>query len=243
MSSIISRWYLPFVVVVLVLLAIGFLPVSLPLVDNTSTSGAPNGPIDYSTLVAATNDTAPRPIGPIRNGTVVTQDFPSAGMKIASLSLFLATSPRASQGAMKVTLQTQENGQWTQIATQTIDTARLRDKAFSTLSFAPPLAVARGQMVRIVLEADAGADNAVSWYANPLWDEPAFPLFVNRDRQEGAGIIRVSYGRKTGYAFQMLGLIWDRVTIFLDPLWRVTLVLGVVMLIGGVAFTVRVFAA
>jgi hypothetical protein len=238
-----ARRYVPLAVAVLALLAIGFLPISIPIEDDTSTSGAPNGPADYSAPAVSADNDAIHAIGPIGGGTVVTQDFPSGGAGITSLSLFLGATRRIDQGTMTVTLQTQENGQWTPIATQTIDEARLKDKSFSTLSFAPPLAVARGQIVRIALAADPGADGAVTWYANSSWDAPGFALFVNRDRQQGAGIIHVSYGRQSGRVVQMLAPLWDRTTIFLDPLWRVILALGVVALVGGVAVAARVLAA
>jgi hypothetical protein len=236
-----SRRYVPLAVVALALLAIGFLPISIPTEDDTSTSGAPNGPPDYSAPAVSAGDTTTHAIGPIGSGTVVTQDFPAGGTSVASLSFFLGITQRIDQGTMTVTLQTQQNGQWAPIATQTIDEAHLKDKSFSTLSFAPPLAVARGQTIRIALAADPGADAAVTGYANLLWNTPDFPLFVNGDRQQGAAIIRVSYARATGRVFQMLGPLWDRATIFLDPLWRAILALGVVALGGGVAVAVCVY--
>jgi hypothetical protein len=243
MRSGASRWYLSLAVVVLALLAIGFLPISIPTEDDTSTSGAPNSPPDYSAPAVSAGDTTTHAIGPIGSGTVVTQDFPSGGAGITALSLFLGTTQRIDRGTMTVTLQTQQNGQWAPIATQTIDETRLKDKNFSTVSFVPPLAVARGQTIRIALVADPGADAVVTWYANLLWNTADFPLFVNGDRQQGAAIIRVSYARATGRVFQMLGPLWGRATIFLDPLWRVILALGVVALVGGVAVVARVFTA
>jgi hypothetical protein len=242
MRGSVSRWYLPLAVVVLALLAIGLMPIALPREDDMSTSGAPNGTPDYSAPAVTAGDAATHAIGPIGNGTVVTQDFPSGGTGMTSLSLFLGTTQRIDQGTLKVTLQTQENSQWTAIATQTIDEARLKDKAFSTLSFEPPLAVTRGQIIRVALAAEPGADAATVWYMNPLWNTPDFPLFVNGDRQQGAGIIHVSYARATGHVFQMLGPLWERATIFLGPLWRVILALGVIALVGGVVVAARVVA-
>jgi hypothetical protein len=237
-----ARWYLSFGVVALALLVIGLLPVSRPLEDDTSTSGAPTTQIG-ATPVAATTDTAPLAIGPIDNGTVVTQDFPAAGTKITSLSLLLGVTQRLRQGTITVILQTQENGQWAPMATQMIDEARIKDNAFSTMSFEPPLAVARGQIIRIALAADTGADAAVTWYTNPAWNTPDFALFVNGDRRPGAGVIHVSYGRATGRVVQMLGPLWGRATIFLNPLWRVVLALGGVALLGGVTVAVRLLVA
>jgi hypothetical protein len=219
------RRLLPLLIGLLILVAIGFLPVSLPAADDTNTEAAPQG--------SGTNTTPLRPIGEIDAGGTAAQEFPAAGTKISTATLLLTTYQRANSGAIQVMLQTQANGRWQTLGSQTMQKADLRDNALTTVTFDPPLRVQRGQIVRIVLQADGDARNAISWQINPSSQMPGFALFLNGDPQPGTAQFQISYAPASGRLGAMIGPVWARITVFLDPLWRVILAAGILVLLGG----------
>lgn len=234
MSRRARQWSIPLAVGLLIVLAIGFLPATAPLEDDTSTAGTPSDSGASATPSGETRTTATHPIGTIASGITVTQEFPSAGTMIASVGLFLETYQRTNQGVIQVTIQADANGQWAPLAMHEIEKAQIKDNAFNFITFSPPLTVKKGQMVRIVLQADKSPADAISWWVNPTWDNEHYALFLNRDRQQGAAIFTASYGHASGYLFQILRPAWDRLTVFLSPFWQVALLLGLTCLVGSI---------
>lgn len=222
----IQRWqrWLPVLIGLLILVAIGLLPVSLPTGDDTSTLAIPQE--------AGANAT-PRPIGGLFSGVTVAQEFPAAGTKISAASLVLATYQRANSGTIRVMLQTQTNGRWQTLGSQTMEKTTLRDNEPNTVRFDPPPVVKLGEIVRIVLQADGNAQSAISWWINPSDQRPGFALFLNGRPQPGTAQFQISYTRASGHLVAMIGPIWTRITVFLDPLWRLVLLLGTVVLFSS----------
>jgi len=201
------------------LLIAAFLPVSTPVDDNVET------PIPAA-------ETA-RPVGPIFADATADQEFPATATRIRSVGLFLATYQRVNRGTARVDVQVNADGQWRILATAMVRKKNLRDNAYYTASFSPPIRVEKGQRVRISLTADGGQKDAISWWTNTTWYPDGYSLTFNDQPKQGTARIRVSYAPTSGYLLQIAPSLWARATIFLDPLWRVVLVIGLGALIGS----------
>ncbi len=212
-------WGWPSVCGLLVLLIAVFLPVSTPVDDDVATP--------TPTAEAA------RPAGPILAGTGEEQELPATGTRIRSVALFLATYGRANKGTARIEVRANVDGQWRLLATAIVPKDSLRDNAYYTASFSPPVRVERGQHVRISLAADGGPKDAIAWWTNTTWTPDGYSLAYNNQPQQGTARLRVSYAPKRGYLLQLLPSLWARVTVFLDPLGRVVLVIGLGALIGS----------
>ncbi len=224
---------LPAVIGGLILVVIGLLPVSLPTEDDISTLADVRGDGVYVTVAPTTTNTLPRPIGPVFTGVTVAQEFSATGTEITAVALVLATYQRANSGTIQVLMQTQTNGQWQTLGFQTVEKTTLRDNVLNTVRFNPPLKVKRGQIIRIVLQADGNEQSAISWWINPSYQRPGFALFQNGDPLAGTAQFQVSYARASGRFAGMIGPVWTRMTVFLDPLWRTVLAVGLLSLLGS----------
>lgn len=216
---------LPVLIGLLILVVIGLLPVSLPTEDDSDMQAILQG--------NGVNATPPRPVGEIFAGVTVVQEFPATGTKISEAALVLATYQRANSGAIKVMMQTQVNGQWQTLSSQTVEKTKLQDNMPHTVAFDPPLVVKRGQIMRIVLQADGNEQNAITWWINPSDQRPGFALFYNGDPLPGTAQFQISYARASGRLVEMIGPLWTRMTVFLDPLWRAILAVGILLLFGS----------
>lgn len=207
------------------LAVIALLPVVVPTVDTT------DSPAPSPTTNAAEN--AARPTDGIFAGVTATQQFPAAGTSIHSIALLLATNQRVNHGTAHVTVQANTHDKWQNLAIETIEEETLQDNAFYTLSFSPPLRVMNGQPLRIVLQADGGAGDAIAWWTDTNWKPDGYMLTFNGTEQDGTARFMVSYSPESGHLFQLLVPIWHRMTVFLDPIWQIALLFGFGSLLGS----------
>ncbi|MDQ6831816.1 MAG: hypothetical protein M3008_00325 [Chloroflexota bacterium] len=226
MSATQRRWTTALLLAIAAVAAIAFLPVAVPTADATISP-------------APASEDAGRAVGPLSGGRTATQEFPAGGTKIRSVALLLATYKRTNRGTAQITVQANTDGQWTNLATRAIDKENLRDNGFATITFSPPLAVVPGQPVRIILQSDGAAGAAIAWWSNTRWRPDGYVLTADGTGQDGTARFQVSYAPATGRLFRMLGPVWDRLTVFLDPFWRVVLALGFGFLIGGLVLAGR----
>jgi hypothetical protein len=224
---------LPVLIGAFILVVVALLPISLATEDDTSTLAIARGDSVYTTPVPDATLVPPRPIGGIFAGVTVAQEFPTTGTEINAVALVLATYQRANSGTIQVTMQTRMNDQWQTLGSRTVEKATLRDNVLNTVTFDPPLAVKRGQTIRIVLRADGDALNAISWWVAPSYQRPGFSLFLNDDPLPGTAQFQVSYARASGRLAEMIGPVWSRGTVFLDPFWRIVLAVGILLLLGS----------
>lgn len=206
------------VVVGLALLLLGLLPVSIPTGDDTTVPGGP----------------ALQPVGGIFDGITVTQRFPAAGAEISAIALQLATYRRVNAGALDLTVYAETAGEWRPIAGRTTSKELVKDNAYHTFTFSPPLVVRKDQPLALEVRADGDAGQAVSWWMNPAWAPEGFQLLVNGQPQPGTGRFTVQYARRSGPLIMLLPRFWDRLTVFLDPLWQIVLALGFGLALVGV---------
>jgi hypothetical protein len=216
---------LPVFIGILILVVIGLLPVSLPTQDDTNTQVIPQG--------EGGDAAPPRPVGEIFAGVTVAQEFPATGTEISAAALLLATYQRINSGTIQVMLQTQANDQWQTLGSETVEKTALRDTMLYSVEFDPPLVVKRGQLMRIVLQADGNKQNAITWWTNPSFQRPGFALFLNGDPQPGVAEFHISYARASGRLMEMIDPLWARMTVFLDPLWRAILAVGILVLLSS----------
>jgi hypothetical protein len=223
----------PFAVGLLILAFVALLPVTVPTADE---SGVP--PPGPPTTTPSTGTSTPgvattRPVGALYGTITAKQDFPAAGARIASVALFLGTYQRANQGDAQVVVQANVAGEWKDLATRTVAKTELANNAYDTLSFSPPLTVAKGQPLQLLLRSDGGSGDAITWLVDTNWQPQGYALYYDDAPQPGTARFLVSYAPDTGRLFQVLGPLWGRLTVFLDPLWQVVLIFGFCALAGG----------
>jgi hypothetical protein len=219
---------------IIVLVVLAFLPVTVPTADVT---GPPAPATDTTT------DATSHLMGGISGGMMAIQQFPAASTDIQAVALLLGTYHRTNQGTARISMQANTNGAWQNLATQSVEKAKLQDNALYSFTFTPPLTVAKGQSVRIILESDGGANDAIGWWTNRGWKPDGYTLAFNGQEQEGTAAFQVTYAPATGRLFRMLGMVWNRMTVFLDPSWRFVLLIGLGLLGGGVILTGRALIA
>ena len=211
-----------------VLVLIALLLVSVPVDGDTETPapsvGAGVGAADFP------------PIGAVFSGVTMIQQFPSGGARIRSVALWLAATQRTAHGTAHITVQRDVGGQWRDLGTQTFETQDAKADAYETVNFSAPLEVMRGQPVRITVTADGGPNDAIIWQVNPTSQPDGYALIANDRVQQGTARFLVTYAPADGRIIQLIGPIWQRITVFLSPLWMMMLALGFVILTGGVLY-------
>ncbi|MHB8647869.1 MAG: hypothetical protein ACYDAR_18970 [Thermomicrobiales bacterium] len=221
MSATHARRCLPLALLALIILAMALVPVSLPVNDTIIPEGGNM-----------------RPVGEITAGVTVTEQFPAA-TNIASLSLLLSTYQRVNPGMLRITILAETGGEWQERAARDLDTMTLPATGYTTLLFSPPVAIRNGQHVRITLQSDNPPGQAVTWVRNPQGQRQDYLLTMNGQALPGNVIFQVSYRPDSGRLFRMIGAIWSRVTVFLNPLWQVVLIVGLVILAASVLALMR----
>lgn len=174
------------------------------------------------------NTGLPSPV--ITRGVMVAQEFPATGEGLMSLAVLLGTYKRVNRGQIILTLAAQRDGKWQVLATETLTTETLRDDAFATVTFTPPLAVQVSEVLRLTLQSADRQENGVAWWTSPDVSRQGFSLTVNGQEQKGTASFAVTYAHTTGRLFRMVGPIWARMTLFLDPGWRFLLLVGLAIL-------------
>lgn len=206
------------------LVAVALLPVSVPQGDD----------------VRIANTAQPSPLA---KGVMVSQEFPATGGTLTSLGVLLGTYKRINQGTLTLTLAAQRGGVWQTLATETFAKEMLRDSEFMTVTFTPPLAVKTREMLRLTLQSPDRLEDAVAWWTSPDVARQGFSLSIDGQPQMGAASFAVTYTHSTGRLFQMVGPIWGRLTLFLDPGWRFLLLVGLAILaITFLVLSVRLFS-
>lgn len=177
-----------------------------------------------------------RPVGAIAQGVTVEQQFPAPREEIQAVSILLVTYQRANVGTLRLTLQAESGGQWRSLATQSVRKEALRDNAYHTFTFSPPVALRDARQLALTLQSDSTSDNAISWWANGTWRPPGFLLLVNGEPQPGAAVFKLTYKERSGRLWWMAPYLWQRVTIFLDPFWQGMLLFGLGLAASTFAF-------
>lgn len=221
----------------LLLATVAFFPATVPITDE---SGVPlPGVPTVAPATTAANTPAIHPIGGLYNGITAQQRFPANGARIPSIALFLGTYQRENHGSLKVTIQADAAGTWQDLATRTVDEAAIKDNAYQTFDFSPTITVRKGQTLQLLVTADGDANNAVTWWVNGSWQPDGYALFYNGKPQAGAARFIVSYTAASGHLFEVVGPFWQRLTVFLDPLWQIVLVFGLCILAGSLVLLGR----
>ncbi len=177
--------------------------------------------------------------GPIDSNALAVQQFLADGRDIRTVSVLLATYLRTNHGGVSLTVASLNGNQWTTLGTLVADKATLQDNAFQTYRFVPPLPVAPHQPVRITLAADGDPNNAITWQTSADVRPVGYSLHVNGKEQPGSARFHVEYAGKSGRVGQLIRPMWQRLTIFLDPLWQVVLIVGMAIIAGGVILSGR----
>lgn len=222
------RRLLPLAMLVVALAIIGLLPVTIPETDDTTVPGPAPAGIPPATSATSRTPSPASTAGELISGTIIQQQFPADGAHLDTIALLAAN-----QGMGTVTVQRAINGMWEDLATQTIAPADWKDGQWYSLQFSPPLAVTRGQPLRLVLRASDGSDRGIAAWKNSAWQPDGYRLAVNTQPQTGTLRFTAHYAPRSGRLIGMLGALWDRVTVFLNPFWRIGLFIGAVLLIVG----------
>lgn len=180
-----------------------------------------------------------QPAGGIADGVSAVQQFPASGDAIRTVTVYLATFGRVNRGVLHLSVLAETAGGWQHLATRDLDERMLQDNSYTTLAFSPPLPVARGKGVRLVMEASAPATDAVTWWTNPQWTQPGYQLTYNMNPVAGSAVFQVHYTRETRPLVLALGGAWPRVTTFLTAPWQGLLVIALVGMAASVALIFR----
>lgn len=237
-----ARGLIAIAVGVLAIVAIGLFPVTLPATDNIR---VPDGTMRrlLGSPTPATNLDEPQPLGttsPLYAGVTVRQQFVATGREIRVIALLFGTYRRANRGTVEVTLDADAQGQWQPLATRAIEKETLQDNTFVTLTFSPPLVVAKGQTLQITVRSEGSPRDAVSLGKNAAYRPEGYLLTVNDQREDGTLRFQVGYAPRSGRLFRMIGPLWERFTVFLTPLWRIVLLLGFGVLLASFLAIARV---
>jgi hypothetical protein len=200
--------------VLLVLCGILVVPVHIPLIETFRTP--------VTTTIPST---------PLVQGVEIVQQFPATGAPIAAIEIQFATYKRINVGTVKLIVQAQRGGKWQQLAERTIAKDRLRDNAFESFEFSPPIMVDTGELLAIAVTADRDDSQAISWWIDPTLSRTNYQLLVNGAPQPGMAVFAVDYAQKSGPLIALLPDFWERLTVFLDPLWQAFLMLGLALVI------------
>lgn len=240
MSAVWYRRALSAVLILMAVLFIGSRPVTVPTTDDTSVPAASAPPLPGKPIPIENTDADPdRTIGDITNSIIVRQQFVASGERINTISLLFSNYRHVNHGVVQITVQTDVSGEWKDVATQIINKDAIQDNGWQTLDFTPPLTSTKNQRFLMTIRADGGPNDAVSLWRNGEYRPDGFLLTVNDQREDGSLRFQVGYMLRSGRLFTMLGPIWDRLTVFLDPFWRVVFLLGLSTFIGTIALIAR----
>lgn len=227
-------------IVVIAVLFIGTRPVTLPTTDDTSVPAASAPPLPGKpTPVAHTDSDPDRTIGDISRSIIVQQQFVTNGERIKTISLLFSNYRHVNRGTVEITVQADVNGEWKDLTTQTINKEAIQDNGWHTLDFPSPLLVTKSQRLMMTIRSNDGPSDAVSIWRNGEYRPDGFLLTVNGQREDGTLRFQAGYMPQSGRLFRMLGPVWNRLTVFLDPLWRVVFLLGISILIGSIVLIAR----
>lgn len=209
---------------VAMIVVVGLLPVTLPSQNDVF---VPDSAQHYE-------------VGPLTRDVAVGQQFTAATGTIDSVTLLFAVPKRTDPGILRMVMRVDRDGAWKALATQSINPATLRDKAYFTFTFSPPLRVSVGEQCQIVLQADDAVMEGVSLLATTEWQRPdGYVLTVSDAPQPGTMIFRVTYGRVSGHVVQMLGRIWQRSTVLLSVRWQLVLGAAIGVMLMGIVMLGR----
>jgi hypothetical protein len=200
------------------LLAVLIWPVSLTLADP----------------VAIPQDATMVPVGEITRGITVRQQLPAPGTALSSVSLLLGTYRRTLPGSLEITIEiVDRDGRWIPISRTSVALTQIPDTAPYTLTFSPPLPIPPTEHLAIALSSDALQGEAIVWWAAPTWTKSGYQLFVNQQMVASNAIMTANYAGIQGPLLTMLPAIWQRITVFLDPLWQGMLLVALIIGIGA----------
>ncbi len=173
--------------------------------------------------------TATVPSTPLIQGVEVIQQFPVTGAPITAIAIQLATYKRVNVGTVQLTVRVMRGGYWQVLAVRTIAKEQLKDNAFQSFEFSPALLTRPDEILAVVVAADQDNSQAISWWIDPTLSEASYQLLVNGMPQPGMAVFSIAYVQKSGPVITLLPDLWQRLTIFLDPLWQVLLLLGLAL--------------
>jgi hypothetical protein len=234
------RRIMPLIALLIVLATLALFPVTIPSTDDTIVS-RPAPPVALGTAAPARTGGAPivGAEGEVVSGAVIQQQFPASGARIGAIALLIAPSRSPSQGTVAITVQRVANGALEDLTTQTIARADLLENQWYTLDFSPPLAVAPGQQLQVTMRTNGSPNSVLALWKNGVYQPVGYQLAVNNQPQDGTLRFKAFYAPRSGHLIGMLGAIWDRVTLFLGPLWRVSLLVGGLLLIASLGLVTR----
>lgn len=209
--------------VILAAVVIGLLPTALPSRGNLV---VPEG-------------THRRPVGPLAEGRIVTQQSVAEGTDLQSVGMLFATFQRVNHGTLHIAVSAEMDGQWRELATTAVDETTLQDNATYTLPLPAPVHVGRGTRLRIELRSDGPINEAITWWENPDWTRAGYLLTYNGQAQGGTTIFQMSYRPEPGRLFMQVGAMWRQSTVFLTPFWKVILLGALAITLGGMVVAIR----
>ncbi len=199
------------------LLAVLVWPVSLTLADP----------------VVIPQDATMVPSGEIARGITVRQELPAPGTALSSVSLLLGTEHRTSPGSLEIAVEIADrDGHWIPISRTSVALSQIPDTAPYTLTFSPPLSIPPTEHLAIALSSNAPPAGAAIWWTAPTWTKAGYQLFINDQLHTGNAIMTAGYANAQGPLLNLLPIIWQRITVFLDPLWQIMLLLALTLGIG-----------
>jgi len=219
-----QRW-LKIPVIIGVLLVFGgtlIIPVHIPVAESFRTPA-----------------TATVPSTPLIQGVEVVQQFPATGAPITAIAIQLATYKRVNAGTVQLTVRVIRGGQWQVLAVRTAAKERLRDNAFQSFDFSPPLIANPDEILAIAVAADQDSSQAISWWIDPTLSRASYQLLVDGTPQPGMAVFSIAYAQKSGPLLTLLPEVWQRLTVFLDPLWQALLLLGIALALFPLLWIVR----
>jgi hypothetical protein len=184
--------------------------------------------------VAIPRDATMVPVGEIARGITVRQQLPPPGTAFSSISLLLGTYHRTPAGSLEIVVEIADrDGRWIPLNHTSVALAQILDTVPYTLTFSPPLPIPPTEHLAIALSSDAPPGEAITWWTAPTWTKAGYQLFVNEQKGTGNAIMTAKYVGVRGPLLKMIPAIWQRMTIFLDPLWQIVLLLALLVGIGA----------
>ncbi len=183
--------------------------------------------------------TATVPSTPLIQGVELIQQFPATGAPITVIAIQLATYKRVNAGTVQLTVRVMRGGQWQILAVRIAAKDQLRDNAFQSFEFSPPIIVNPDEILAIAVAADQDSSQAISWWIDPTLSRTSYQLLVDGIPQPGMAVFSVAYAQKSGPLITLLPDIWQRLTIFLDPLWQALFLIGLALALIPLLLIVR----
>jgi len=180
-----------------------------------------------------------RPVGPLAEGSTVTQQSVAEGTDLQSVGMLLATFQRVNHGTLHIAVSAEMDGQWRELATAAVNETTLQDNATYTLPLPAPIHVGRGTRLRIELQSDGPINEAITWWENPDWTRAGYLLTYNGQAQGGTAIFQMSYRPEPGRLVVQVGAMWRQSTVFLTPFWKAILLGALVIMLGGIVVVIQ----